>query len=98
MPNRLRQKYSAILKREFSKALGERGKQKDCDVTVRFHQDETIHVYVGPRGTKREHLVMEIGSDDDEFHFYNIKDTKKIYTLRFPFPQDWLDLLSTPWN
>jgi hypothetical protein len=79
--------HHQILAREVRTAIGGRK-----PILVRFHKDETIHVFVGHTGAST-HYVMEIGSDDDDFHFYDAKDPAKKFVLRFPMPDDWLRLL-----
>lgn len=72
--------YVAILAREFRKA---RGIPPDTRLQVTFRPDESIIVLEGTNV-----WIMSIGSDDDDFQFFDNDGVE----LRFPMPQDWLDL------
>jgi hypothetical protein len=83
-----REIYRKILEREFRKTIGKPTEY----LRVEFHDDETIHVYTGLRKAIK-HYIMEIGSDDDDFAFYDSRDKGKTYVIRFPMPDDWLRLI-----
>jgi hypothetical protein len=75
------QEYAAILAREFRKA---RGIPPDTRLQVSFPPDSERIVIL--EGTNV--WVMDIGSDDDDFWFRDLRDQ----LLSFPMPQDWIDL------
>jgi hypothetical protein len=64
----------------------------ELKIRVQYHKDESWHVFVGSEH-EVTHYVMEIGSDDDDFHFYLFDDPQKRYVVCFPMPADWLRLI-----
>jgi hypothetical protein len=86
--------YVAILAREFRKA---RGLPEDRPLSIAFRADESIVILEDPStilpGVLSSNVwIMQIGSDDDDFTFYDNDGVE----CKFPIPEDWFKLEEEP--